>query len=108
MRILLIPNRKERILEFLFDNSERTYGRGNYDYDGHIDGANIFVAFDGDIARLIRFRNALSHTDCPNEVLCFPHQAKFLREYLGKDVVIKTLKMEVIEKELGIKSENPT
>ncbi len=87
---------------FTFEDSERTYGRGNYDYDGHVDGANIFVAFDGDIARPIRFRNALGRTDRPNEVVCFPHQAKFLREYLGKDVVIKTVKMEVLEKKLGI------
>ncbi len=107
MRVLLIPNRKERILELLFDDSERTYGRGNYDYDGHVDGANIFVAFDGDIARLIRFRNALDRTDSPNEVVCFSHQAKFLREYLGKDVVIKTLSLDVLEKEFGIgESEN--
>ncbi len=102
LRILLIPDRKEQILSCLFDDSERILDFDSYEYDGRVDGVNVYVAFDGDLARLIRFRNSLGRTDRPNEVVCFPHQAEFLRQYLGKNIVIKTLSLDVLEKELGI------
>ncbi len=107
LRLLLIPNRRETILSMLFDDSERSFGRGDFDYDGIVDGAYVFIYFDGDLGRLIRFRDAIQHRDGCVEVICFPHQAKFLRTYLGDRVVIKTINMEVIENELGIgKEEN--
>ncbi len=106
-RMLLIPNRKENILSLLFEDSERSYDQGQYEYDGVVDGTPVYVAFDGDIARLIRFRNAVENTDDHPEVICFPHQVAFLRAYLGDRVVIKTIDIEVLENELGIgKEEN--
>ncbi len=105
LRILLIPNRKEAILSLLFEDSERSYDRGRYEYDGLVDGTPVYVAFDGDLARLIRFGNGLVNVKERPEVICFPHQAAFLRAYLGDRVVIKTIDIEVLETELGIRKE---
>ncbi len=105
LRILLVPNRKETVLSLLFEDSERSYDRGQYEYDGLVDGTPVYVAFDGDLARLIRFRNAIANTEDEPEVVCFPHQAAFLRTYLGDQVVIKTIDIEVLETELGIRKE---
>ena len=35
------------------------------------------------------------------EVLCFPHQAQFLREYIGQLAGIKTIDMDLVEADLA-------
>ncbi len=57
---------------------------------------------DSDIARLIRFREALISQTDKFEVLCFPWQVGFLKEYLGPRAILKQLEMEKLEKALGM------
>ena len=69
-----------------------------------MDGEYYLAIFDGDLARLIRFREAVKeYSDAPyTVVLCFQEQLPLLREYLPKWVSIRILDMEVLEEALGI------
>ena len=58
--------------------------------------------FDGDIARLLRFRAACESERIRMSVLCFPHQGRFLREFLPAAVQIRTVALDDMESALGI------
>lgn len=103
LRILTVPNWKERILDALFLPETRSYGIGRFEYDACVDGGYVFSHLDGDLNRLIRFKEAIEYIPGPFEVLCFPHQVEFLREYLEGRAVIKTIGLEAIEQALEIK-----
>ena len=102
LRLFLIPRWKERLLALLFDERTRSFNNGHFEYDAYVDGAYILSHFDGDIARLIRFKEAIEHYGYPNEVLCFPHQVKYVKNYLGSHFTIKVIDIETIEKKFGI------
>lgn len=101
LRILSVPDWKEKLLDLLFDPEVRSYDRGLFEYDACVNGVYILSHLDGDIARLIRFREAMESQTGPFEILCFPHQMPFLREYLGRLVSYKTIDMDSVEAELG-------
>ena len=70
--------------------------------DACVDGTFILSHLDGDLARLLRFREVMYMRPGRYEILCFPHQAQLLCEYLNTQVSIKTLEMSLVEKELGL------
>lgn len=100
LRLFLLPDWKGQLLELLFEPEARSYGRGLFEYDACVDGVYVLSHLDGDIARLIRFKEAVENRAGQFEVLCFPHQAHFLREYLGGLAGIKTIGMDLVEEEL--------
>lgn len=100
LRLFSVPDWKAQLLELLFESEVRSYDRGLFEYDACVDGVNILSHLDGDIARLIRFREAIENRTGRFEVLCFPHQTHFLREYLGGLAGIKTIGMDSVEAEL--------
>ena len=102
LRLFLIPRWKERLLELLFKDQTRSFNNGHFEYDAYVDGAYVLSHFDGDIARLIRFKEAIEHYGYPNEVLCFPHQVRYVKNYLGSHFTVKIIDIETVEKELGI------
>ncbi len=102
LRLFLIPMWKERLLELLFKDQTRSFNNGHFEYDAYVDGAYVLSHFDGDIARLIRFKEAIEHYGYPNEVLCFPHQVKYVKNYLGSHFTVKIIDIETVEKEFGI------
>ena len=67
---------------------------------GKVDGVYILSHLDGDIARLIRFKEGIRNQTGRFEILCFPHQTHFLQEYMGRLVSIKTIDMDAVEAEL--------
>lgn len=101
LRLLTLPDWNEKLLDLLFDPEVRSFGRGLFEYDACVNGVYVLSHLDGDIARLIRFREAIEHQPEAFEVLCFPHQSDFLREYLGQLAGIKTIDLAVVESELG-------
>ena len=101
LRLLTIPDWKEKLLDLLFYPEVRSFDRGLFEYDACVNGVYVLSHLDGDIARLIRFREAIEHQSGTFEVLCFPHQAGFLREYLGQLAGIKTIGLTMVESELG-------
>ena len=105
LRLLLIPNLKEKQLELLFDESERSFGRGRFEYDAKIDDRYIYAFLDGNLAGLCRFKEGIEYYGECGEVLCYPHDVKFIRSYFANEVHIKTINIDVIESELGIGKE---
>lgn len=106
LRILSVPDWKEKLLDLLFEPEVRSYDRGLFEYDACVDGAYILSHLDGDIARLIRFREAIAGRNDQFEVLGFPHQTQFLKEYLGQAAAIKTIPMDAVEEGLEIERRN--
>lgn len=100
LRLLASPDWNERLLDLLFEPETRSYGRGLFEYDACVDGVYVLSHLDGDLARLIRFREAIECQKGRFEVLCFPYQAQFLREYIGQLAGIKTIGMDLVEAEL--------
>ena len=98
LRLFLIPRWKERLLQLLFEDGVRSYNNGHFEYDAYVNGVYVLSHFDGDIARLIRFREGIEHFEFENEVLCFPHKAEYVRAYLGSHSKIKIIDLSTIEK----------
>ena len=106
LSLMAIPDWREQLLNIVFDRDCRSYGRGAFEYDAFVDGKYIYSHLDGDIARLIRFRDAwedMRHDNC--EILCYPEQVAYLREYLGRGVAIVTIRPEQIEAAMKHKEE---
>lgn len=100
LRILSVPDWNEKLMGLLFDDAERSFNKSTFEYDAFINNKYIFSHLDGDIARLIRFKEAITGQDLSCEAICFPDQVPFLREYLGRLVSIKTIDMDSVESEL--------
>ena len=90
LRLLMLPDREERLLSALFDPGERSYNRGSFEYDAHVGGEYVFQFFDGDIARLEHFRYGISGRNDPCVVLCFPFQAGLVKRVVGEKARIET------------------
>lgn len=56
LRILTAPDWRERLLGLLFEPETRSYDRGMFEYDACVDGKYVFSYLDGDLTRLIRFK----------------------------------------------------
>jgi hypothetical protein len=102
LKMLTLPDWKEKLLSALFNKSQRSYNLGAIEYDAIVNEKIILSHLDSDIARLIRFREALNYQSQTADVLCFPWQVKFLRAYLDKDVGIRELDMDTVETALKI------
>ena len=101
LRILTVPDWKEKILNMLFDPEERSYNRGRFEYDAIVDDVYIYSYLDADIARLMRLHETLSALKRDVVVLCFAYQVSFLREYVGPMVELKVIDFDTVEDELG-------
>ena len=100
LKILTLPDWQEKLLDLLFEPATRTYGRGAMEYDAQVDGVKVLSHLDGDLARLLRFREGLWTHSGKFEVVCFPQQAEFVRDYLGTRMRIREIPLETVEKEL--------
>ncbi len=101
LRMLIVPNWREKMLHYLFIPEMRPRGYGFMEYDAYWEGSYIYSHLDSDIARLIRFREGLNGQTEKFEVLCFPWQVEFIKKYLGQRVIIKQIEMEAMEEALG-------
>ncbi|MBR5835689.1 MAG: hypothetical protein IKY66_05940, partial [Bacteroidales bacterium] len=104
LKILTVPHWNERLLRMFFRNEDRSFGMGDMPYDAEMNGTYILSFLDSDFARLYLFRNNIGKfPDRKWLVLCFQHQAMFLREYLGAGVRLKVIPMEKVMENLNIK-----
>lgn len=101
LRILTFPDGNEQMLNLLFRPTERFYNQGLREYDARVNGVYVFSHLDGDLARLMRFRDELRDSKGKTEVLCFTEQVPFLREYLGDRVSLKAIGMNLVEADLS-------
>lgn len=103
LKFFTIPNLKEKLLDMLFPDNVRTYGRVSFDYDARIaskDGTKHVLSFlDCDLARLKRFKEGLEfYSDKLGEVACYPWMAEFVRKYMeGMNVTINEIPFEEVE-----------
>lgn len=104
LRMLAVPNWNETLLDLLFEPEDRSYNKGAFEYDACVNGVYVFSHLDGDLARLIRYREAIMNQTVKTEVLCYPHQVPFLREYLGQ-TEIKTIGIDSVEEAIGLGKE---
>lgn len=102
LRILTIPDFNAKLMDLLFEPEERSYNRGRFEYDAYINGVYVLSHLDSDIAKLIRFNDAVSAQSVKAEILCYPYQVDFIREYTDRHVSIKTIDMDLVESELGL------
>lgn len=104
IRIMCISGWRERLLQLLFDEKMRSFDLGTFEYDAKVGEAYVLSFLDGDIARLIRFRDAIRNQPGIFEVLCYPQQAAFLNAYLGESVSLRTIGIEMMERALGLEN----
>lgn len=105
LSLMLVPDWNAQLLDLLFEPDARSYNKGVFEYDAFVDGVYVLSHLDCDIARLIRFRDSVYNRPGKFEVLCYPNQVLFLREYLGPNVSLKTIDIDLVEAELGREQE---
>lgn len=97
LRLLMLPNSRETILSALFDRRIRSFDLGEFGYDAKIGNQVILSHIDGDIARLIRFREAREHSLFSFMVLCLGSQKSYLEAFLGDRIQVKTIDLDELE-----------
>lgn len=102
LRILTLPDWNEQILSVVFPPEWRLSNPSSMECDARSETSLILSHLDGDIARLVRLRQALENTQTPFEVICFPWQSVFLHDYLGGHVQIREIDLGALEAALGI------
>ena len=106
LKFLTIPNWKEVLLQLLFDDEERTFGCGRFDYDALVTSEegkkHVLSLLDCDLARLKRFKEALElYPEALGEIICYDWMAKFAQKYMeGSNAIIKQISFEFVEKEM--------
>ena len=103
LKLLASPDWHENLMGALFNLNMRPTGFGSIEYDAYWDSTYYYSHIDSDIARLIRFSEALKSQNKPFEVLCLNWQVEFLKKYLGSAVRLRQLDIEIIFKALGMK-----
>lgn len=102
LKLICHPTVKEKLLDLLFESDTISNGRGIFEYDAYVYGKYILSHLDGDIARLIRFKEALLFNKYESEVLCFDFQKDYVNAFLEGLAKVRTIEMGLIEDELGI------
>jgi len=102
LKILTLPDWNEKLLTALFNNSQRRQGFGNFEYDAVAGERFVYSHLDSDLARLIRLKEAVKDDLHQIEVLGYPWQLQFLREYLGPSVVLTPIEMNDVEAALHL------
>ncbi len=101
LRLLTLPSWEERLLDLLFEPSTRTYGQGMMECDAQVGGVWVLSHLDGDIARLLRFREGLWSRQGKAEVVCFPQQVPFVEDFLGGLADLRVVELDAVEE--GVK-----
>lgn len=102
LKILCMQNISKLLLDILFESESLANGFGLFEYDAYVNQKYILCHLDGDIARLIRFKEALTVKPVTSEVICFDFQAKYIKDFLGSLAAIKVIEMSLVEHELGL------
>lgn len=104
LRLLVLPDAKERILEALLPDSMRIRpgSFASCDCDAVSDNRYIISHLDGDIARLIRFRYAAATMpkETMFEVICYPWQLAYVQPYIQDRMSIRCIDPDVLDEAL--------
>ncbi len=97
LRLLCLPHAKARLQSLLFPPEMRCTD-SHIECDAQTGTRYILSYLDGNIARLLRFKQATLFYDpkLNYEVICYPWQQPFVQSYMENHAVIRTLPMEQI------------
>lgn len=99
LKIMLLPDWNERLSDMLFGDAYVRPEDRVFEFDAYIDDKYIFSFLDGDIARLIRFKELVMSDDSRTyEIVCFSHQVEDVRRNMDDKCLYKTISMKSIEK----------
>lgn len=101
LRIMTVPDWKEKLLDLLFDPDDLSVDTGNFEYDAYENGRYVISFLDSDIIRLNRFAGSSGGKEEETSVICFPEQVAFVRRLVGPKVKIDTVTLEMVENALS-------
>ena len=102
LKIICLPEVQQTLLDLLFESENITNGLGLFEYDAYVNQKYILSHLDGDVTRLIRFKEALLMNRYDSEVICFDFQAGYVDKYLTGLAKVKIIEMSLVETELGL------
>ena len=101
LKIMLLPDWNEKLSDLLFGDAYVRPEERTFEYDAFIDNKYIFSFLDGDIARLIRFREYVeSDKSRKYELVCYVHQFEDVKRYMKDYCLYKMISIEKVEKSL--------
>lgn len=101
LKIMLLPDWNEKLSDLLFGDAYVRPEERTFEYDAFIDNKYIFSFLDGDIARLIRFREyVISDKSRKYELICYAHQFEDVKRYMKDYCLYKMISIEKMEKSL--------
>ena len=102
LKFISIPNWQERILNLLFDDEDRSFNRGSFEFDAKINDTYILSHLDSDLCGLNRFREAIiDEPDSKYEALCFEWQYDFVKKFLGDLAKVTVISFDEVDKEMS-------
>lgn len=105
LKLLSIPDSRQRALELFYDEEELNYGKGEYFIDAYRNDKYIMSYLDGDVARLKQFKESVENERKRGDiydyaVLCFPEQKEYLKEYLWDGINLLTTNIDAVLQDL--------
>ena len=101
LKILIVPDWNERLLELLFDFEDRTFNKSSIECDAIEDGVFVYSFLDSDIIRLARFRSMLKEDPSKKfTFVCFQEQGHLLRSIFGSKIKLRYIDLKEVEDEL--------
>ena len=98
LRLLTLPDWKERVLSVVFPEQMRTVGPGVMEYDAQNGNTLILSHLDGDIARLVRVRQALEDSRANNLAV-----EKLFTPYIwGQEMVLHLFSVLILAASVGL------
>ncbi len=102
LRLICIKEASKTLLDLLFESDSIANGLGLFEYDAYVNQKYILSHLDGDVTRLIRFKEALLSNRYDSEVICFDFQADYVNAFLAGLAKVKVIEMSLVETELGL------
>ena len=102
LRLICIEEASKKLLNLLFESESIANGLGLFEYDACVNQKYILSHLDGDVTRLIRFKEALLLNRYDSEVICFDFQVDYVDKYLAGLATVKVIEMSLVETELGL------
>ena len=102
LRLICIKEASKTLLDLLFESDSIANGLGLFEYDAYVNQKYILSHLDGDVTRLIRFKEALLSNRYDSEVICFDFQADYVNAFLAGLATVKVIDMSLVETELKL------
>ena len=102
LRLICLEEASKTLLDLLFEFDSIANGLGLFEYDAYVNQKYILSHLDGDVTRLIRFKEALLSNRYDSEVICFDFQADYVNAFLAGLATVKVIEMSLVETELGL------